>query len=117
MICRWCGRLILNSVGHTVARGDEDDEDEEVDISVARAMEKPEEMDTLSLAQYLRELEEAGTPQVCHANPNPRWWRLPGAWLPRDTCSACLEPAKFGDELKQCVDAAHQTCKRWNSSL
>lgn len=58
-------------VWDAVARGDEDDEDDEVDVSVARAMEKPEDMDALSLAQYVRDLEEAGTPQVCPEPSSP----------------------------------------------
>lgn len=47
-----------------VARGDDDDDDEEVDLTVARAMEKAEDMDELDLNEYSQRLEEEGTPQV-----------------------------------------------------
>ena len=51
----------------TVARGDDDEEDEEVDLTVARAMEKAEDMDELDLADYSMRLDAEGNPQplVC----------------------------------------------------
>lgn len=46
-----------------VARGDDDDEDEEVDLTVARAMEKAEDMDELDLADYSMRLDAEGESQ------------------------------------------------------
>ena len=48
----------------TGTRANEVDEDEEIDMSVAHALEAPEKVGALSLAQYSQQLEEAGTPQV-----------------------------------------------------
>lgn len=47
------------------SRGDDDDDDdEEMDVSVTRALEKPEEMEALDLAEYADKLQGEGKQQV-----------------------------------------------------
>lgn len=60
---RWTSLKDTVFITPAVARGDDDDEDEEVDLTVARAMEKAEDMDELDLADYSMRLDAEGESQ------------------------------------------------------